>query len=29
VTSVVERVDRPTKALVEAYPEPPPIRRGR
>lgn len=27
VTSIVERVDRPAKALVDAYPEPPPTRR--
>ena len=29
VTSLVERVDRPAKALVEAYPEPPAVRRER
>jgi hypothetical protein len=27
VTSPVERIDRPAKAIVEAYPEPPPTRR--
>ena len=29
VTSPVESVDRPSKALVSAYPEPPPLRRER
>ena len=27
VTSIVERIDRPAKAMVEAYPEPPEARR--
>lgn len=27
VTSPVERIDRPAKAVVESYPEPPPARR--
>lgn len=29
VTSPLERIDRPAKALVEAYPEPPPLRRAK
>jgi hypothetical protein len=29
VTSPLERIDRPAKALVQAYPEPPKVKRGK
>ena len=29
VTSPLESIERPAKALVEAYPEPPPLRRSK